>query len=246
MKKAALLTIGIVLFTILVGFNFLLWDNMVKKENLQRSEEISIEKQDSIDSLLSVINEQKRVANELRDVRDELQAEVNIFDETESTYQLEISDLTDDNQELHSEIYFRGVIIKLLKEAVDNDYFTAFISDNWATYINNKDFYSAYLFQNSKLVLGESNIESFSDFQNQYVNVENIEVVSAKRVEIEQGDDQLIDLLHFSVNLQITLKKDSEGISREDEYFVEGENFFTFTFDYEESNLETWIITSMK
>lgn len=246
MKKAALLTVGIILFTILVGFNYLLWDNMVKKENIQRSEEISIEKQDSIDSLLSVINDQKRVANELRDVRDELQAEVNTFDEIETTYQLEISDLTDGKQALHSEIYFRGVIIKSLKEAVDDDYFTAFLSDKWATYINNKDFYSAYLFQNSKLVLGENNIESFSDFQKQYANVENIEVVSTQRVEIEQGDDQLIDLLHFSVNLQITLEKDGDGIPVEDEFFVEGENFFTFTFDYEENNLDTWIITSMK
>jgi len=244
MKRIAIITATIIIFTILVGFNYLLWDNMKKNEKLKKSETIRIENQDSIEFLLSEINDKNKIADQIRQQRSELQTIINDFDEIEIAYKDKISKQEKDIQDFYETIILKNKIINALKETIDDEYFKEFLIKKWANNINTKNYFLAYTYQNSRLILGDTNEISVAAFEEQYKNVINIEVVSTEMDEINQDSDTQIDVLQFIVKLNIELTKDENELPVEDKYFIEGENIFTFTFDYDLIK-STWIIIGM-
>ncbi len=244
MKKIAIITASIIIFTILAGFNYLLWDNIRKNEKLQESETIRVENQDSIASLLDVINDKNNTIEEIRQQRTDLQSIINEFDETENVYTEEIASMGTEIQNFHETIVIKNIIINALKETIDDEYFKDFLSRKWANNINTKNYFLAYTYQNSRLILGDTNEISVVAFEEQYKNIVSIEVVSAIMDEIKQDNDTQIDVLQFIVSLNVVLKKDENQLPLEDLYFIEGENVFTFTFDYDLIR-STWIIIGM-
>lgn len=248
MKKAAIFTAGIIIFTILAGFNYLLWDNMIKKEKLNESELINSEKSQSIDYLLDEINALKDDIRTIRQARDELQREVNSFDEVLELKQEEIDEKDTQLQNIYEDINNYFLIINALKQAADNDYFINYLTTNWATPINEGQFSTSYIYQGSRLVLGDTKDTVFNSFKDQFASVEFIEVVSADKVELtksESNQEEYLEYLEYKVQLNITLTKNEEGLPIEDEFFVEGINVFFFTFKFDTMQ-SMWIITSMK
>ena len=62
MKKAAIITASIVLFVILIGVNYLLWDNSVKKQDIESLENKEETNQQSFQTMW----------NDLRDANQEI------------------------------------------------------------------------------------------------------------------------------------------------------------------------------
>ncbi|MBN2853596.1 MAG: hypothetical protein JXQ23_12740 [Clostridia bacterium] len=245
MKKAAIFTAGIIIFTILAGFNYLLWDNMAKKEKLNESELIKSENLQSIQSLIDTLNDKDDTIRSIREARDALQNEINTFDEILASKNAELNDKDAQLQDIYEEINNHYLIIDALKQAVGSTYFINFLTVNWAIPISAQTLSTPFLYQDSKIVLGETTDESYSTFRQQFENVVNIEVTNADKVESTKSDVNQLEYLEFKVQLNITLAKNEEGLPVEDENFVEGVNVFFFTFKYDTTK-STWLITSMK
>jgi len=247
MKKIALITAGIILFTILAGFNYLLWDNMAKKEKLKEAKTLVMENNESINFLLEEVTSKKKDISEIRKQRDTLQEQINQFEETEATY-IEQIDLLNSKVEKHyEEVNSLDIIIDALTLTVDNNYFINFLTTNWANYINKKNYFLPFVYQGNKLILLDSKddlLPSVDKFKEQYKNVVSIEVLSAQKLDIRRDSGVEFDGLHFIVKFNIVLEKDDKGIPVEDKYFVEGENDFTIKFTYD-SIQNTWLVASM-
>ena len=228
MKKAAVITASIILFVILIGLNYLLWDNSSKKQDIQSLENNEVTNQQSFQNLYYENEALKRDYNELED-------DVEILNEIILGKDEEIDSLKADKLNDDVLVGDKNTIIYQLKSHVDTDYFKAILNE-WITNINDEAYFAAYMSHNEKNIFdGRSDIY-LGRYDDMYKNIDFMEVTEFK-VRVIDSEDSLDqdakNRIAFDALLNVELKKDEEGFPIDDAIFRNGINHFKVTMSFD-------------
>lgn len=240
MKKAALITVSAILFVVLLGVNYLLWDNSSKKENIKELETQEETKQESLDKVLNDYwNERNR--------NTELQQQIADFEKTIVDKDNEISQLTTEKLDIWTIVGDKNTIISQLKRKVDPAQYRVIV-DEWIDNILNKDYFLAYSSHNEKDIFNSRIDILFTRYGEKFLNIEFMEITEFE-VRIMDGDDNLDhdsnNRIVFDVLINIELIRDEEGFPASDEYFKNGITHFKITFSFDQ-NRGQWIIWTIE
>jgi hypothetical protein len=228
MKKAAIITASIVLFVILIGVNYLLWDNSVKKQDIESLENKEETNQQSFQSIW----------NELRDANQEISALKSQISELEQTIQEkedELDQLVLENVNRDVLVGDKNTIIFQLKKYADTEYFKGLLEE-WVKNINDKAYFAAYLVHNEKDIFNDRSDILLARYGEKFENVEFMEIIDFK-VRVIDNDDSLDqeakNRIAFDLLMNIELRKDEEGFPIEDSLFSNGINHFKVTMAFD-------------
>ena len=240
MKKAALITVSAILFVVLLGVNYLLWDNSTKQENIKELETQEETKQESLDKVLNDYwNEKNR--------NTELQQEITDLQKTITEKDNEINQLTTEKLDVWSIVGDKNTIISQLKRNI-NPYVYRAILEEWIDNILNRDYFLAYSSHNEKDIFNNRNDILFTRYGEKFQNIEFMEITEFE-VRVIDGDDGLDqdsrNRIVFDVLMNIELIKDTEGFPVTDEYFKNGITHFKITFSFDQ-NRGQWIIWTIE
>lgn len=238
MKKAAIITASIILFIILIGLNYLLWDNSSKKQDIESLEN---SEQTSQQTFLNLYYENEALKRDYQDLEDD----VEILNEIIAGKDEEIASLIKENEDSYLLVDDKNTIIYQLKNHVDTIYFRN-ILEEWATNINDKAFFSAYMSHNEKNIFDNRTDIYLGRYDAIYENIDFIEITEFRVSDI--GNEQNLDeyeknRISFDVLFNIELLKDDEGYPNEDALFKNGINLFKVTMSYDMLNLRWFIWT---
>ncbi|MBN2558213.1 MAG: hypothetical protein JXB33_05625 [Clostridia bacterium] len=240
MKKAAVITVSIILFVILLGLNYLLWDISSKKESIQELESKEMSKQESLDRVLIDLYEERE--NNL-----ELQARIAELEKEVSDNESEIHKLITEKLDLHTVIGIKNDIIYQLKKTTDTRHYRG-ILEEWAGYINNGEYFYAYSSHSEKNIFNGRTDILFTRYGELFMNIEFMEITDMKVRVLDNADavdEEAKNRLVFDVLMNVELLKDGEGFPVEDPLFDNGINHFKVTMSFDMSQWK-WIIWTIE
>jgi len=236
MKKAAVITVSAILFIVLLGVNYLLWDNSSKQEDIKELETQEETKQQSLDRVLNDYwNERNR--------NTELQAEMADLQKIIIDKDNEINQLTTEKLDIYTIVGIKNTIIRQLKKNVDASIYKSIVEE-WVDDINSKDYFSAYSSHNEKDIFNGRTDIQFTRYGEMFLNIEFMEV-NEFEVRLIDGEDALDEdaknRIVFDALFNIELIKDTEGFPVSDPIFKNGINHFKVTMEYNQERGK-WII----
>lgn len=227
MKKLVLVLVCVLIMTIFIAFNYLLWDreNKIKNiENLNTSKNMSI---DTLgDKIKNLDDANKQLAEEIK----KLEGEKGSLTER---YQLLEQELTVTKDNLKQ----KNVVLNQLKRLADIKALEQVVK-KWVESIDAGKYDEAYKLQIKQLASPENNI-SLDSFANIYVsNIKNIKIKSIKLYEDDMSAERQGDIV-FEVSLDVKKAENAK-----DSVFKEGLNERYFVVGYDETTGE-WIIDNI-
>jgi len=238
MKKAAVVTASVILLVILIGVNYLLWDNSSKKQDIESLEYQEETSQQSFQNLY----------DELRDANDDnrtLEDQIKDLEQTISDKESEIDQLVVDNLNEDVLVGDKNTIIYQLKKHADTVYFKS-ILEEWVKNINDKAYFAAYLVHNEKDIFNNRSDIMLARYGEKFENVDFMEITDfAVRVfEDEDNLDQdAKNRIAFDVLMNIELMKDEDGFPIDDAIFSNGINHFKVAMAFDMVNWKWFIWT---
>lgn len=228
MKKTAIVTASIILFVILIGINYLLWDNSTKKKDI---ESLVTKEETSQQSFQDLYDDYKTESEENQKLRTEINDLQNTIEEKEQ----EIDLLIAENENRYVLVGDKNTIIYQLKKRADTDYFAG-ILDEWVKDINDKAYFAAYLAHNEKDIFNNRFDIPLGRYGEIFENINTIEINDFK-VRVMDSEDSLDqdakNRIAFDVLFNIELEKDKEGFPVGDEIFANGINHFKVTMAFD-------------
>ncbi|MFO7611465.1 MAG: hypothetical protein R6W99_03120 [Clostridia bacterium] len=240
MKKAAVITVSIILFVILLGLNYLLWDISSKKESIQELESKEMSKQESLDRVLMDLYEEREDNLELQTRIAELEKEV-------SDSKFEIDKLKIEKLDIYNIIGIKNDIVYQLKKTTDTKHYRG-ILDEWIGNINNREYFYAYSSHNEKNIFNDRTDILFTRYGELFMNIEFMEISDMKIRVLDNADavdEEAKNRLVFDVLMSVELIKNEEGFPVEDPLFDNGINHFKVTMSFDMSQWK-WIIWTIE
>ena len=239
MKKTAIITASIILFVVLIGVNYLLWDNSLKKDDIQSLETQKETSQQSFESLYS----------DYRDSFEENQAlKTQIFD-LENTIRDkddEIARLEVEKSDVYNLVGDKNTMIQQFQKHIDTTFFRGIV-EQWIANINDKAYFDAYASHDYVDIFnGRVNIQH-TVYALKFTNIEFVELndFKVRTFKTEQGiDEEAKNRITFDMIMNVELIKDEDGFPVHDEMFASGINHFTVSmyFDRESWTWKIWEI----
>lgn len=238
MKKAAVVTASIILLVVLIGVNYLLWDNSTKKqdiESLENKEETSQQSFQNLWDELRDANEDKRTLGD----------QINELEQTIIDKEAEIAQLVVDNENSYVLVGDKNTIIYQLKKYADTVYFKS-ILEEWVKNINEKTYFTAYLVHNEKDIFNNRSDIMLARYGEKFENIDFMEITdfAVRVIDSEDALDQdAKNRIAFDVLMNIELTKDEDGFPVGDVLFSNGINHFKVTMAFDMVSWEWFIWT---
>lgn len=238
MKKAAVVTASVILFVILIGINYLLWDNSSKKKDI---ESLVTKEETSQQSFQDLYDDYKAESEENQKLRTEINDLQKIIEEKENEIEL----IQIENLNRFNLVGDKNTIIYQLKKRADTDYFAG-ILDEWVKDINDKAYFAAYLVHNEKDIFNNRFDIPLGRYGEIFENVNTIEITDFK-VRVMDSEDSLDqdakNRIAFDVLFNIELEKDEDGFPVADAIFDNGINHFKVTMSFDTVKWDWFIWT---
>ncbi len=238
MKKAAVVTASIILFVILIGVNYLLWDNSSKKqdiESLENKEETSQQSfQDLWDELRSANSENRALSDQ-----------INELEKTIADKEDEIDQLIHDNENSYVLVGDKNTIIYQLKKHADSEYFQGILQE-WVNNINDQAYFAAYLVHNEKDIFNNRSDIMLARYGDKFENIDFMEITdfAVRVIDNEDSlDEEAKNRIVFDVLFNIELNKDEEGFPIDDSIFANGINYFKVSIAFDQVGWKWYIWT---
>ena len=239
MKKAAVVIASIILLVILIGVNYLLWDNSSKKQDIESLENKEETSQQSFQNLY----------DELRDANEDnrtLQDQIEDLEQTIIDKEAEIIQLVADNENRYVLVDDKNTIIYQLKKHADTVFFKS-ILEEWIKSINDKAYFAAYLVHNEKDIFNNRSDIMLARYGEKFENIDFMEITgfAVRVIDSEDSLDQNAkNRIAFDVLMNIELTKDEDGFPISDAIFSNGINHFkvTMAFDMVSGKWFIWTI----
>ncbi len=232
MKKAAIVTVSIILFVVLIGLNYLLWDNFEKKEDIKSLENKEETRQQSFQDLY---DDYKKANND----KVTLQIQINDLEKTIADKNEEIDQLVVNNNNIYTIIGDKNTIIMQFQKHADTLFYKK-ILENWVESINSKAYFDAYSSHDYKDVFSGRTDINHTIYALKFSNIEAIDVEDFKvRIIDEEAaqDENAKNRISFDALFNVELVKDEDGFPVHDEIFNNGINHFKVTMAFD---METW------
>jgi len=238
MKKAAIVIASIILFVILIGVNYLLWDNSSKKQDIESLENLEETSQQSFQDLWDDYKDANKENMDLKAQITELESVINDKD-------LDIEQLTNEKMNDFVLVGDKNTIITQLKKHLATEPFEAILSE-WVSNINDHAYLAAYLANNEKDIFNERIVISLSPYSEKFANIDFIEITEFKAGVIaaeDNVDQEAKNRISFDVLLNVELHKDEDGFPLNDAIFNNGINHFKVTMAFDMDKWEWFIWT---
>jgi len=238
MKKAAVVTASIILFVVLIGVNYLLWDNSSKKQDIESLENKEETSQQSFQDLWEDYKDANKANTDLK-------SQIIDLEKTISEKDNEIELLETENMNRYLLVGDKNTIIYQLKKYADTEYFKSLL-DEWVADINDKAYFAAYLVHNEKDIFNDRSDIMLGRYGEKYENIDFMEVTDLE-VRVIDSEDSLDqdakNRLVFDVLMNIELVKDEEGYPVDDALFDNGINYFKVTMAFDMVNWKWFLWT---
>ncbi len=238
MKKAAVVTASIILFVVLIGVNYLLWDNSSKKQDIESLENKEETSQQSFQDLWEDYKDANKENTDLK-------SQIIDLEKTISEKDNEIELLETENMNRYLLVGDKNTIIYQLKKYADTEYFKSLL-DEWVADINDKAYFAAYLVHNEKDIFNDRSDIMLGRYGEKYENIDFMEVTDLE-VRVIDSEDSLDqdakNRLVFDVLMNIELVKDEEGYPVDDALFDNGINYFKVTMAFDMVNWKWFLWT---
>lgn len=234
MKKFIIVIVFVFLISILISFNYLLWD---REKQLASFQNMSDSNNITIDTLSEKMNILDKLNKELNKKVESLTDDIT----TAKEYSLEKDN---ENKDLRSEIIYKNELILMLKKAIDTSPMNAVIK-KWTEAVNSKDFDGAQAFisTNSK----DETINNTINFKEIYQN--EIKTIKVKTIKpfIELTDDEHLKKLQFNVVFEVVKPDhtDEDKDKMTQNIFKSGDNEKYITMELN-SDTNEWVILEIK
>lgn len=241
MKKAAVVTVSVILFVVLLGVNYLLWDNAAKKENIQELENEDTSQQENLEKLIEDLYAERDENMDLRMQISDMENQLN--DANKEIEQLKVNIL-----DVYDKIGNKNTIIYQLKKNIDHEPYKKIVEE-WIDDINNKDYFNAYRSHNEKDIFKNRDDILFTRYGEKFINIEYMEVTDFKVRVLDNADavdEEAKNRIVFDALFNIELVKDGEGFPVIDSLFSDGANHFKVTMAFDESRWQWFIWTIEK
>lgn len=238
MKKAALVTVSVIMFLVLLGVNYLLWDNASKKESLEEMENQDTSQQENLEKLIEDLYAERDENMNLRMKISDLESQLSDAND-------EINRLKADIQNVYTVIGDKNTIIYQMKKNIDNEHYKAIVNE-WVDDINNRDYFNAYRSHNERDIFQNRGEILFTNYAGKFENIEYMEIVDFKVRVLDNADyvdEDAKNRIVFDVLFNIELVKDDEGFPVIDKLFSNGPNHFKVTMAFDENRAQWFIWT---
>jgi septal ring factor EnvC (AmiA/AmiB activator) len=232
MKKFILVMVCTLLMTMLIAFNYLLWDRENKKKDIENLEQSKVSNSVSINALGRNIKELEDENRALNDTIELMEGNIKELDEY-------ISDLESEKNKLIKILQQKNTVINKLKEEVDPSILEAPVR-KWVQAINSGDYESVYNLQTAKMNQS-SGFLNITDLENSYKNsIQSIKLKSIK-LDMEEVPVETPGDICFFVTLDV---KKSGNADVGKIQLEEGINNKLIAVDYDkEKNI--WVISGI-
>ena len=238
MKKAAVVTASIILFVVLIGVNYLLWDNSSKKQDIESLENKEETSQQSFQDLWEDYKDANKENTDLK-------SQIIDLENTISEKDTEIELLETENMNRYVLVGDKNTIIYQLKKHADTEYFQSLL-DEWVADINDEAYFAAYLVHNETDIFNNRSDIMLGRYGEKHENIDFMEV-TAFEVRVIDSEDSLDqdakNRLAFDVLMNIELVKDEEGYPMDDAIFDNGINHFKVTMAFDMVNWKWFLWT---
>lgn len=227
MKKFVIIVVFVFLISILISFNYLLWDREKQMENF---EDMSTSKNLSIEALGEKINSLDKNNKALKDQVDSLTIS---NAELKDKYALMLQERDD----LKKKLLDQEKLVVQFKNAMDTKPVEDIIQ-KWIQAINKKNFSTASSYISAFST--DNNLNNLNNLKNVYQD--SVKNITLKELKIYADND---DSEHVSkVQFLVTLKVDVPSTSKQD-YYKDGLNKKYFTMDFD-NNQNKWFISEIQ
>ncbi len=230
MKKFIIIIVFVFLISILIAFNYLLWD---REKQLESFQDMSDSNNITIDTLSEKMNTLDKLNKELNEKVESLTDDI----ATEKEYSLAKDN---ENKELKSEIISKNELILMLKKTMDTAPMNTVIK-KWTEDVNSKDFVGAEAFisTNSK----DETINNAVNFKEKYQSEIKTIKVKTTKLFTELMDDEHLKKIQFKVVFEV-VKPDRTDENKDkitQNIFKGGDNEKYITMELD-SNTNEWVI----
>jgi septal ring factor EnvC (AmiA/AmiB activator) len=231
MKKFSLIMVFIILMTLIVSFNYLLWDRDSKMKEMANLESINAGKNISINAQNSEIRRLENEKAELLKKLSDIQKENNELQADKKALNYEVDTLKD-------EIQIKNALVCMLAEKEDLGRLAKPVA-NWIKAINDGDYEKAW-----DIEFGAKLSDNREMYLETYTNAMKQGVKSIKLVSAELDKQSVKDkgLIYLKVKLEVSL---AEGIKSPHYGYFEGINERTVRIDYSMEQ-EEYIIADIR
>lgn len=227
MKKLVLVMTCILILTIFIALNYLLWD---RENKIQNFESLNSSKSASIDTL------GEKIKN-LDDVNKRLNERVNELETNNKALVDKNNQLTQEKSLLQINLDNKTALMDKYKHQLDMKFFEDQIR-SWAENIEKGQYDAAFDLQ-SKDALKADGVDNFNDFANKFRKIIKTVKVKSVKFELDGLPEDKKDFIVIKAALDVK-KIENSGKS----IFEDGvnERYFTFAFDTAKNN---WVISSI-
>lgn len=227
MKKLALVLVSVIIMTVFIAFNFLIWD---RENQIRNFENLNDAKSSSIDALGSEISNLKNFNNELRSRVAELEGE-------KEAILKESTELENNKKVIENELSHKKDLITRLQKQADLRPLEETVR-KWVDALDRGSTEAAYSLQYEHDLYAGQKI-TLDEFKNTYSSsIKDIRIKSIKLYNEELPDEKRGNII-YKVTLEVKKTADSpSGI------FEEGinERYFVIGFDKQKNQ---WVITDI-
>jgi len=232
MKKFILVMVCTLLMTLLIAFNYLLWDRENKKKDIEDLEQSNVSNSVSINALgrnIKQLEDENRALNEKIEL---MEGNIKELDEN-------ISTLESEKNRLIRILEQKNTAINKLKEEVDLSILEAAVR-KWVQAINSGDYETVYSLQTAGMNQS-SGFFKVTDLENSYKNsIQSIKLKSIK-FDMEEIPVETPGGICFFVTLDV--KKSGNADARKIQ-LEEGINEKLIAVDYDKEK-NTWMISGI-
>lgn len=233
MKKFIIIVVFVFLISILISFNYLLWDREKQLENFQ---DLSNSKNLSIDTLGEKIN---TLDKQNKDLTEKLASLTDENSRIKNTNYM----LTSENQQIKQELSDKREIILMLKKNLNVEPFLAIVK-KWSDAVNSKNFKTAQTYisiLSNDEILSSPNIFK-SNYQNEIKSID----LKAFKIYTDMTDAEHLAKIQFEAVFQVDKPESpNEGMEEvTNVLYKQGENIKYVTMQFDAAAGE-WRITQL-
>lgn len=228
MKKFVIVVVFIFLISILISFNYLLWD---REKQLANYQDMSNAKNLSIDTLGEKINNLDKQNRELKE-------RITVLENENSSLKVNSYKLEVENHEIKQQLESKNKLVATFKSYIDTEKIENVIK-KWAEAVNSKNYKAAksYISKTST----DEILNNEDKLKQTYQNELKTFVIKSSKLYTGLSDDEHLAKIQFEVVFDVSKPDTSE---KQDGLFQNGENtkYITMEFDTEASE---WYISEL-
>ncbi len=218
MKKLVLFMVFVLLMTLFIAFNYLLWDRDSKIKEMTNLQSLNAGKSISLDA-------QDREIEKLEKDKESLQSTIEALENEKKQMMTEINQLTSEKGIINRELINKIDLLNILRKTADLEEFSTPVRQ-WVDAVNAGEYEAAYNLEFSSALFNEDTVTSQEYSNNLKTTVKSIKFKSYRLDEekgLSEGDIYLI------VTLEVELLPDADpDLSK----YRDGLNDITVRIDY--------------